>query len=290
MVEPSNYEDDLRFLRHFSAEVFHAVCWMPTLRCPLKCGYCAARALPVDTHGKPSSELTPEQWIALWQAAPRPIEQVAITGGEPGVYAGLGQVLAAVTWPFTVDSNLTVDPRKWLPEVTWGRVKAVNAGLHFHPAHERAAEYWQRLKWLRDRLPETAQVVCCYVATQRELPAEAREIADRAAECGAEVRPLMLDDSFLYRERFPVRRGETAELCAQGAWYATVFPDSAVYRCTGHSYYAVNCMGKLNEGGWAIVPDKAYPCADILCTVCDPGRPPWVNRYSQETGMVIPDG
>jgi hypothetical protein len=51
-----------------------------------------------------------------------------------------------------------------------------------------------------------------------------------------------------------------------------VMPDSAVYRCIGHAYHGVGCLGKLTEGGWDIMLKEPAGCQTLLCTICDQCR------------------
>ena len=258
-----------------------SIVWIPTFRCPLVCAFCAARAMPVVTHGTrnphfkredftaelKANELSPQQWIDAFRAWTRPVKQIAVTGGEPSVYHGLGEVLAAVDWPICIDTNLRIDPAVWcLPEVR-PRVKAVNAGLQFDPRHEESVQYWERLRWLRETLPE-AQIVCVHVFLWRDLP-EQWDVARKMAEdIGAEFRPTTFDDHHLYRERVPIRPGYIEE-CDGGYRFVVIMPDGAMYRCIGHGYYTQDCLGNVTREGWSALAERPYRCDTILCTICD---------------------
>ena len=242
--------------------------WMPTYRCCLKCSYCAARALPNDTHGLPENELTGAQWLDIFAASPRRITQVAISGGEPAVYGDLPAVLAATEWRFAIDTNLRIDPARWLKPQMYERVVAVNCGLHFHPAHEEAVEYWRRLQWLREVLPAEAQVVCCQVVLWRDLADGSEEARIRAEQIsGVEYRPLTFDDTYLFKDRYPVNPGRRAG-CAAGSDFLSICPDGAVYRCIGHTYFKVDCLGNLRDG-WGFLREGMTPCETLFCTICD---------------------
>jgi len=243
--------------------------WMPTMKCNLCCAYCAARAFPNVTHG---GHLPPKEWRRLFSECPTPIRQVAITGGEPSVYGGLGEVIDAFDWPFCVDTNLRIHPEKWLHPDAYERVVAINAGLQFHPDHPEVngsglQGYWEHIAWLREKLPQ-AQIVVVQVYLWRDMPEQWERGIARAADLGVEHRPTTFDDRFLFKEVVPVKPG-MAEACWGGYDFAMIMPDSAVYRCIGHAYHAVDCLGKLTENGWGIMLEAPHDCTTLLCTVCD---------------------
>lgn len=239
--------------------------WMPTFRCNLSCAFCAARSLPVRAHG---IELPPAEWIEIFAACPHEINQVALTGGEPSIYRGLADVISAGHWRICIDTNLRVAPETWLRPDDYDRVKAVNAGLQWDPDHEEAARYWQHLRWLVERLP-AAHIAVCHTVLWRDRP----EMWDRArahteASGAHEYRQQAFDDTFLWRDRWPQTPGRRAQ-CAAGYDAATIMPDSSVYRCIGHCYYKVQCLGNLKADGWGILLPEPEPCEVLFCTTCD---------------------
>ena len=236
------------------------VVWMPTLRCNLACSYCAARQLP-QAHAQP--ELTPEAWIALFQGSPRSIEQVAITGGEPALYPSMKQVVDACDWNVCIDTNLRVDPRTWLPD-DLNRMVAINAGLHFDAAHTEARCYWDRLSWLREHLPVTSQIVCCYVVLWRDQPERVQEVEAQALARGVEFRPLTFDHSFLWKRPAPLQAG--FRTCNGGSDFLVMMPDATAYRCIGHAYYDLQPLGQGAD--WPAL-DAWTPCHEVICTTCD---------------------
>jgi hypothetical protein len=72
----------------------------------------------------------------------------------------------------------------------------------------------------------------------------------------------------LWKEVVPVKPG-IAPACWGGYDFGMIMPDSAVYRCIGHAYHAVDCLGKLTESGWGIMLKQPTECCTLLCTVCD---------------------
>ncbi len=247
-----------------TADRFLKLIWMPTLACPLKCAYCAARMFPNVTH---KGHLSPEEWMTIFAACPLPVKQVAITGGEPSAYGRLGEVIASADWSYCIDTNLRNDPATWLTEENIPRLVAANCGLQFHPDHPEAESYWERIKWLKEVAPH-AQIVCVQVYLWRDLPSQWERAIEKCAELGIEHRPTTFDDSFLWKGRFPVRPG-SIKRCYGGYDFGMIMPDSAVYRCIGHAYHAIDVLGKLNEGGWDILLKEPTLCETLLCTVCD---------------------
>ena len=260
------------------------VIWMPTFRCNLNCTYCAARRLPQVTHGfwdkhrskfgeelrdGRTEELPPDEWIRIFSECPYPIRQVAITGGEPSVYRSLPKVLAATEWDFTIDSNLRLHPRTWLKPDWYDRCKVVNAGLQFDPAHEEVKGYWKHLEWLRDELPE-ASIVCTCVVLWRDLENRWDLAKKMAADIGVDFLALTFDDSFLFNEVEPLFPGPgSREWCDAGYKGGVILPDTAMYRCIGHTNYTVDLLGHLDTEGWGILLDTPEACDTLICTICD---------------------
>ena len=283
-------------------EVEMQIIWMPTFRCNLSCSFCIARALPHALHGTdlmirsdgegghvyycprhpevvrsapgacPYCAVTPAEWIDYFNTCPLPIRRVAITGGEPTCFPGLGEILAATDFTFTMDSNLRLDPARWLKPDMAGRVEAINCGLQFQPDHPEAQVYWQHLAWLRTQLPET-QLVCSQMLLWREDHEEYRRIAEaRCEELGVEHRPITFDDTFLYKDALPLVPGR--RVCDGGYSFIITLPDTALFRCLGQTYFAahledVACLGKLRESGWESLRRESTVCEYLLCTTCD---------------------
>lgn len=278
------------------------IVWMPTFGCNLACAYCIARALPQAKHGTstvirpeagrthvyvcprhpevqtktaaecPECAVCPEEWIRFFETCPLPIHSVAMTGGEPSCYAGLGDVLAAGDWPICADTNLRIPPSHWLKPQLGARVQSVNCGLQFQVEHPEAGIYWEHLSWVKKTFSD-AQVVCSQVVLWREdWQEQSRLAAEKCAALGVEHRPISFDDSFLFKDYLPIRPGKRT--CQGGSRFVVLLPDTSAYRCLGHTYFAdrlgeEGCLGSLRANGWDILRDGASPCATLLCTTCD---------------------
>lgn len=244
-----------------------SVVWMPTFRCNLVCSYCSARRLPFKSHGGKDRELQAAEWVEIFNSCPLPIKHVAITGGEPSIYSGLKEVLDNTTFKFKIDTNLRTNPREWLCDDVV-RLRAVNAGLQFHPEHPEALSYWKHLKWIKDTLSESAQVVCANVVLWRDLPEQRVRAKEIAESLGCENRPSTMCAKFLFNDKTPIDKGRYAG-CGAGATFVVILPDASVYRCIGHAYYEIDMMGNVKRDGWKILHEEQMPCETLLCTSCD---------------------
>ena len=241
-----------------------SLCWFPSFECNLYCAHCSARALPNDTHG---SNRSADHWIEAFNSCPFPIEQVAITGGEPTVYKPLRAILEATDWKFTMDSNLVLPLVDILPESAKGRLVALNAGLQWHPERDEATLFFDHLHDARAAYPNS-QVVVVYVATQRDTQDEWDMVQALASSHGAEFRLSTYDGTYLMKDRDPAKPG-IREVCGSGYDNATLLPDGTLYRCIGHAYYAHEPLGNVIDDGWGCLLDGPDPCDRLLCTICD---------------------
>ena len=241
------------------------ISWSPTFSCNLICSYCAARQYPARTHG---NTLPAERWLELFQSCPATIDLVAISGREPSCYRGLAEVLQGTQFRFSIDTNLRNDPSAFVSDIDPIRLHAFNCGLHFHPDHPEAAIYWKHLEWLRDHTPDTCRVSCQFVTLWRDEATVLDRVRERCAEAKISLDILTFDDTFLYSEKQPLQSGSVAS-CNGGKNFVVMFPDSSIYRCYGHAYSKIDCLGKLSEAGWQILHRDPQPCGELYCTMCD---------------------
>jgi MoaA/NifB/PqqE/SkfB family radical SAM enzyme len=111
--------------------------WVPTWRCNRRCSYCDYDYRVIKEEPKciafdraiPAREVAPERWIAFFRAHPE-AQHIELTGGEPTVYEGLGEVLKALpdgmTWAITTNA-LT----KAVVDLPYKRCTCVTASYHY---------------------------------------------------------------------------------------------------------------------------------------------------------------
>lgn len=243
---------------------------MPTFACNLKCAHCCARTLPMDKY---KGHLTADQWIKIFSDLQEPVDLLCIGGREPSLYSGLTEVLRSLPWHFAIDTNVVIHPQEWLTPDLYDRCDYVNPSLQFRPDHPRAEpEFWSRLRWLSENMPQRTQIYISHVMTQHAHPIEEQQVLDEIAKLGDDrIKHVKLgfDDTFMYRERVPIQPGMAYESCSSGKDVIVVFPDGSVFRCIGHAYYDIDCLGNLVTDGWDVLLKESQPCDQCLCTICD---------------------
>lgn len=102
-----------------------------TLRCNLRCDFCVNTYVDGGRKLREYQLLSPDQWIYIFDTLDR---DIVITGGEPFLYAGLGEVVSGVNpkLDITIYSNMTV-PLKG--DLSWLSRKGLRMYLSYHPSY-----------------------------------------------------------------------------------------------------------------------------------------------------------
>jgi hypothetical protein len=249
------------------------VVWFPTLRCNLHCAYCISRTLPVVTHG---AEITPAAWARVWETCPWDVDSLNICGGEPALYAGLGEALARNRFgKIHLNTNLVADPKTWWTGGLLG-VTSATIGWHLYPGHLLDASTWRHVEWVcanvLDPRASGNHITMCHVRDrQRDRPEDRHAIERRCAALGITYWPLDYDDVWQWRDWLP-ERGGSATSCSGGVDMTAIMPDASAYRCLSYPYAGRDPLCNLLSDGWGAMPTVATPCNDLLCSnypICD---------------------
>jgi MoaA/NifB/PqqE/SkfB family radical SAM enzyme len=103
----------------------------PTLKCNLNCEFCVNTHVDGGIHLREYQLLSPAQWIYIFNTLGR---EIVITGGEPLLYHGLGEIILGVNpkLNITIYSNLMV-PLKG--DISWLRRKGLAFYVSYHPSY-----------------------------------------------------------------------------------------------------------------------------------------------------------
>jgi len=240
---------------------------MPTFRCQLRCSYCVGRTLPMVTHG---TEREPEEWIEALAACPREVFSMTASGGEATLYDGLPAILESVDWPIRLETNLMRSPKEWLTPGVASHFDYCSTSLHFHALQKQAAIFWKNLDLLLELGPDTLRVLVKTLVTQRDRAEDIDIIRQMAAERGLPFKAGNFCDTFLWREKFPLREPEP--WCSAGYGCVYLMPDGTAYRCCGQAYYAREALGNVMDDSWDVLLSEPGPCDVALCTACNAHR------------------
>lgn len=246
------------------------VAWFPTFTCQLRCCYCNARAVALSRIGR---ELSAPEWVRVFQACPRPLSRLMISGGEPSLHPATRDVMAAVACDIHFNSNMVVHPERWVPPEAFGRIRSCTCSLQFSPDSPQAAVYWGHVAWLKRALPATAHISPHYISHQGTAEWQRQMVVEAATAMGLPWGVLPVDDHWAYRDALP-RREMTAR-CDGGQVAVVLFPDGTAFRCIGQAWAWMEPLGNVARDGWGILLDAPAACEECFCIrveECEPVR------------------
>ena len=238
------------------------VIWFPTYRCNLKCPQCAARKLPIFS----AKEIPYTEWITIFKN--QNIRKMTISGREPFLFKGLLDVMNTLpNCEFHIESNLLLDMDKIIkpikPKVT------VVGTCHFAPGTKNYNKFIKNAKLLKangfnigikyDMLASKGGM------SEKFWEADKEKLVEDLKDVGVWHRYSGFDDMLLFNN-YLIYGGSTKQ-CRFGYSHITISPDGRVFRCTGHIYQNILCMGdlkvnKINE----LMFKSVQPCKNAACT------------------------
>lgn len=240
------------------------IIWFSTTRCPLNCTFCNSRTLKYVSK---EEELKTDEWIRIFKSIDElmDIQEIVVTGGEPGLLSDMSKILRSVEWPVHLNTNLMVHPSEWLDDDIIDRIPHLSMCLHHHPDTKQAEEFFKRAEYIRDRLPVSTYASTSWIHTQSDPP----DIIDKMkAKCHQHNLYCVInefDDHWLYRHWLPKRKMKA--MCSGGYDFMVIMPNGDLYRCLGHACSGTNCMGNLScEDPKKLFFDDNKICTDCFCT------------------------
>jgi len=238
------------------------VIWFPTYRCNLKCPQCAARALPIFS----APEISYKKWIEIFKG--QGIKKMTISGREPFMFKGIFAVMNSLPdCVFHIESNILLPLEKMLvpvkPNVT------VVGTCHFPPGTRDYDTFVKNAKLLKER-GFNVRIKYDMLASPGGMHEKAWE--DDRAQLLKDLEGVGVwhgysgfDDMLLFHRYFIY--GGSVEKCRYGYTHVTISPDGRVFRCTGHIYQNISCMGDLKKKPLnEIVFKSSSPCEIASCT------------------------
>lgn len=238
------------------------ITWFNTYICNLKCAECAARALPIWEEHEPRPA---EDWIQLFSNPPIPFSWFCVSGRELSCFPKLDSVLDVIKCPIYLESNLEVHPKDWISEDNLKKTTIFNATYHHLPTYEHREKWMQKLSYLKSINPTMLLIFKYDITQSNNITKEVDEMNADAIKHGANrtfnnslCEKLLYHKYFLYSGRH--------DQCEFGYSRIVISPIGDVYRCTGHIYQGVYCMGNIFKDGWGILYDSIRPCEIAGCT------------------------
>lgn len=266
--------------------IFSTVIWFPTLRCPLKCSYCNSRSLPVITHGL---ERTVKQWSDIFDEMPYPIDMMTISGGEPGLYDGISEIIDHIDVnKIHFNTNLSVHPSKWVSEKMIDKMYSISASLHFDPDDPAAVSFWDGISWLVENAKKTI-ISATIVETQHVSPDMIERTASYCKKIGCKMGVNEYCTFWAYSDALPIMEGEC--FCTAGMDTFVLMPNGEMYKCLGKAYSCEKeTMGNLIDEGWKILYNSPVLCNKMTCANAPDCEV--VNRKNLTSiiGRMIPQG
>lgn len=227
-----------------------------TLRCQLNCEFCVNTHVDGGIHLHEYPLLSPVQWIRIFNSLGR---DIVITGGEPLLYPGLGEIVPGVDpeLDITIYSNLMI-PLKG--DTAWLRRKGLSLYVSYHPSYGDDTVFMENVRLLKQlSVPFTIHAIDVMGREKLE-----KMCADRLAGCAVNIiidkdqRKLFESSAKMFKKRVRCQRS-----------IILIAPDGCRYQCVSRMVRRVKPLENLLKEPLS-AECRTVVCGDYgYCAPCD---------------------